>query len=469
MPADRPLRGAAARALLGGWRLFTLRRAERADFEPRPELFAFLFVLDLVALFVFAVAAVGLKGEVNLYELPRAFMFVPLALAVGLLAARLERSHAGADRDGEILRLPVALAAAGLLFTVVTSGMYLLAQRQWLPFTEAYWWYFDQLSLGWSALVVLNAAGRVLEASLVRRAAVGVAGIALLVLPSWWLPIGLIWMPRYDEGSYAGASFHTLAAESAFYAQRDLLERELAQIEPGRPGVPEIYLVAAALYAGEDVFMKEVDMITNLFRERFDAAGRTVQLVNNPKTVDSRPIASLTSLRETLAAVGESMNTDEDVLVLYVSSHGSDKHELTVDFRPIRFTPVTPDALKSALAESGIRWKVVIVSACYSGGFVNALKDDTTLVITAASAERQSFGCGATSDATYLAQALFGHAMKDTFSFEKGFESARGLIQTWEQEKKYTASEPQIHAGAAIRAKLAEIERRLAAGAARPR
>jgi hypothetical protein len=159
--------------------------------------------------------------------------------------------------------------------------------------------------------------------------------------------------------------------------------------------------------------------------------------------------------------VGETINRDEDVLVLYVTSHGSEKHELVVDFRPLRWRGIDPQGLKSALDDSGIRWKVLVISACYSGGFIDALKDERTLVITAASADRTSFGCGNTSDATYLAQALFGDALRKTYSFEQAFGEARKSIEQWEREKGYTASEPQIYVGSEIRAKLGQIERRL--------
>lgn len=456
MRIDRTLASAVRCALVGGFRLFTLRPARRADFAPSAELFALLVSIDLLLLFAVAVAAVGLQGELNLYELPRALMFVPLVLALGVIAARF-------DEEGELLRVPVALAAATLLFTLLTSLLYLLAMRQWLPFAEMYWAYFDYFALAWSGLVVVIAVMSLTTGRLWGRAMVAVAGLVVLVLPSLWMPMGLLWMPRYDDSSgYASASFHSLAAESSFYAQHDALERELDAIHAERPGIADIYLVAAALYAGEDVFMKEVEMISALFRERFDTEGRTVHLVNNGKTIHKYPVASLTSLRETLIYVGETMNVDEDVLLLYVSSHGSEKHELMVDFRPLRFSPITPASLKAALDESGIKWKVVVVSACYSGGFIDALKDPHTMVITASSAERQSFGCGNLSDATYLAQALFDQALRQTYSFETAFERARVLIGNWEKEKNFTASEPQIHVGSDIRTKLAELERSLA-------
>lgn len=461
MAVESPLARALTRSLRGGWRLFTLRPGNRSDFAPSPELFALLVALDVVLLFVFAVAAVGLEGELNIYELPRALLFVPLVLALGLAAARF-------DRESRLLTLPVALASAGLFFTVMSSGLYLLAQRQWLPFTEMYWAFFDYVAIAWSAVVVVLAVSSLTSAVLWARAFLAAAGVVLLVLPALWLPLGLMWMPRYsDQASYATGTFHSLAAESAFYAQHGALGRELATLQPERPGIPDIYVVAAGLYAGEDVFMKEVVMIASLFRDRFDADGRILRLVNNPKTIDEYPVASITSLREALVEVGAAMNVAEDVLVLYVTSHGSENHQLAVDFRPLRLDPITPDTLKSALDDSGVHWKVVVVSACYSGGFVDALKDERTMIVTAASADRQSFGCGYASDATYLGRALFGEALRQTFSFEAAAKTALEMIGKWEREKNQKASQPQLHVGSEIRAKLAEVERRLAARAAR--
>ena len=82
-------------------------------------------------------------------------------------------------------------------------------------------------------------------------------------------------------------------------------------------------LVGFAGYASEDVFYKELGVIDPLMRERFDAEGRSVLLVNNPKTVLQLPIASNTHLRRSLRAIGQKINRDEDVVVLYLTSHGS--------------------------------------------------------------------------------------------------------------------------------------------------
>ena len=449
------------RALGGAAKLLMLRRAHAPDFALRPELFASLILLDLALTFVFSVIAFGVHGQLNTYELARALMFVPLVLGVGMLARRV-------DRESGLLRLPVAFAAASVLMTIITSTLYLLAEYQLLPFVETYWFVFDDFVLVWSAAVILIAAMRLVAGSFPARLWLGLTAIASLVLPALWLPQGMLWMPRQDESAASRTgSFYTLAEEQAFYAQQGALERELATVQPQRPGIADVYVLAAGLYAGEDVFMKDVQLVTGVLNERLDTAGRTVTLINNPKTLEQRPIATLTSIREALARLGEIMDDEEDLLVVYLSSHGSEKHELSVDFRPLRLTAIDPQRLKSALDDSGIRWKVIVISACYSGGFVDALKDERTLIITAASADRTSFGCGSESESTYLARALFGEAMKKTRSFETAFEQARGLIEQWERDKGITASQPQIYVGSAVRGKLAQIERRLNGAVAR--
>ena len=448
-------------ALRGGGRLLAMRRVSPAEFAPIPEVFACLVTLDVLLMFVFAMAAFGVHGEVNVYELARALIYVPMVLLVGMLARRL-------DPGIELLRLPVAIAAASVIMNAITWTLYLLAQYQVLPYVETFWFAIDYVVLGWSVVIVMFAAWRMLGGSGLARASAGAAALLLVVLPAFLLPQGLVWAPHREPGAADGASrFYSLAEEKAFYAQQGALDRELDALQPQRPGVADVYAIAAGLYAGEDVFMKEVNMIAEVLAARFDAAGRTVVLVNNAKTLEERPIATLTSLRESLRHVGEIIDKREDVVLLYVSSHGSERHELAVDFRPLRLDVVTPENLKAALDESGIRWKVVIVSACYSGGFIDALKDERTLVVTAARADRASFGCGYASDATYLAKALFGEALASTHSIEKAFELARTKIEQWEREKGQTPpSEPQIFVGPEIRAKLADVERRLATRAA---
>lgn len=457
-PAQSML-AALVRNVRGGIRLAFLQRAGSAEFIASPEAYSFLVVLNLLVLFFLGVASAGIHGYFDYYELPRAFLFVPLTLFFGLIAARL----AGQPRP--LLLLPVALASAGTFITVACGMLALLVQHQFVSWTMPYWTFMRYATSAWWLAVIMVTTSRFLPMPHGRAVLAALAGAVLLVLPGWWYPQSYLWAPVYDAAAQEGseARFAGPSDEKAFYAQQEMLQRTLAKVQPERPGIPDIYLLTAGLYGREDVFMKEVKSIEELFRKRFDTEGRSVVLVNNPKAVYEYPVASLTSLSASLRHLGSRMNAAEDVLVLYVSSHGSETHQLSVDFWPLRLQPIDPALLKKALDASGIKWKVIVISACYSGGFIDPLKDEHSMIITASSATRQSFGCGNASDSTYLAKALFDEELRKTYSFETAFGNARRTIAVREKAQEFKPSEPQIFVGAAIRDKLKQIEERLTA------
>ena len=87
------------------------------------------------------------------------------------------------------------------------------------------------------------------------------------------------------------------------------------------------------------------------------------------------------------------------------------------------------------------------------------MKDDHTLVITAARHDRRSFGCADENDFTYFGRAFFKEAVSNTSSFEDAFYRAKSLVEEWEADDfKFpgTISEeahslPQMHDPLAIR------------------
>jgi len=76
--------------------------------------------------------------------------------------------------------------------------------------------------------------------------------------------------------------------------------------------------------------------------------------------------------------------------------------------------------------------------------------------MTAASANRQSFGCSDDSDLTYFGRAYFEKSLNSENSFEEAFNQARDLIAQWEIEEQREPSQPQIATSPAITHKLAE-------------
>lgn len=164
-------------------------------------------------------------------------------------------------------------------------------------------------------------------------------------------------------------------------------------------------------------------------------------------------------LKRALAEVGHLMDPADDVLFLVLSSHGSPGGFVAVENGTLPLGQLTADKLAAALRDSGIRWKVVIISACYSGAFIDALDDDDTIVLTAAAADRASFGCDDTRDLTYFGEALFRDALPGAPTLRDAFDRVRASIAEREQAEGVEPSLPQAWFGRAIEARLGELGR----------
>jgi len=292
-----------------------------------------------------------------------------------------------------------------------------------------------------------------------RRAAGAVFSVAMLA----WLPMHLdparMWdrdyAALYDDEAAQAPRQPALVGEEIFPRQAPLLDRALAALEPQTPGRPDLYFVAFGPYGDQDVFLKESLYSSGLFERRFGTHGRTLTLVNNEQKIGELPLATVTNLDQALKRLGAQMDPAEDILFLFLTSHGSRDGTLSVSLGDLSFKPLTAPVLASVLAGSGIQWKVLVVSGCYSGTFLEALKDDHTLVISAARADRTSFGCSDGAEFTYFGRAFFEQALNRTASFSEAFDIASQLVAEWETKEKRERSEPQMVAGPLIEAQLA--------------
>lgn len=233
-----------------------------------------------------------------------------------------------------------------------------------------------------------------------------------------------------------------------------LIAEALAAMPGQRPGRPDLYVVGFAGDGTEDVFRNEVLYLELLMQERFQVDGRMLSLVNNPDSLDEeapRPLATLANLAQALAGIGDAMDPDEDLLLLFITTHGTEDHELVAELAPFVDEAITPRALASVIEASGVRNRAVVVSACYSGGFLPALRGPDALVITAARKDRTSFGCGAASHVTWFGQAWLVEGLNRHVDFIKAFEHARREVAQREEAEGYSASYPQMHVGERIR------------------
>ncbi len=443
------------------FRLAMLRPVTEEKLAPRWwQLFAFTLLAILVPL-AYAFLQTGPAGEPGLEALPGALLHIPLLMCAGIAAAYLTQQ---AEKSlAAILSLLLVAFATDVLSSLVSSA--LLAA---LPGRMAYRLFGNGPQVIWAVWCALAGAVALVRlfgpGSFTRMGVVCISSLLIAVPMAFVYRDRTLWHESYDDAKDAARERmnSSVTQEDIFYRQPALLERELAAVAPQRPGLIDVFYIGMAGYGYQDVFRKEVVAVKKLMEERFDAAGHTIQLVNSGGSVASTPIASVTSLGAALKRVSAVMDRDEDVLVLFLTSHGSEKHRFSLEMYPLSFNELTPAVLRSALDESGIKNRVIVVSACYSGGFIEPLMDENTLVISASAADRNSFGCGNENDWTYFGKAFFDEALRKTTSFTAAFQQARPLIAEREKAQEFRPSDPQIAEGVHIRETLARLDAQLA-------
>ena len=308
-----------------------------------------------------------------------------------------------------------------------------------------------------------------------RTAAFSVAMAAVIGVGMWQFQ-DQPWEP--DVQALADASAETAAAadeaqapepvplaltQAMFEEQQTLWQQQVDALVPERPGVVDVYGLVFAPYADENVFRRESTMVSSLLQERFDAQGRVLHLLNHAETADTHAWATPENLQRAITALAARMDREHDVLVVYLTSHGARNHALAASHWPLQVAPATPEMLRAALDAAGIRNRVIAVSACFSGGWIEPLATDSTLIMTAADATHTSYGCGRLSELTFFGRAVFHEQLRQTHSFTEAFAKAVPLIQQREVAagKADGFSNPQIRVGKQITPVLQALEQRL--------
>ncbi|MCF4996221.1 peptidase C13 [Pseudomonas syringae] len=235
--------------------------------------------------------------------------------------------------------------------------------------------------------------------------------------------------------------------EIGLLAQGHLLEDALASLPASTPAV-ELYTLTLGGDGKQSVFLRESDFVANMLASRFGAYGQ-IRLVNHRDHLGDRPMATRENLRRAALALAE-RSGPEDLLFIYLTSHGTAEHELVLDQPRMELADLPADELAAVLAPLKNRDKVIVISSCYSGGFIPALKDERTLIMTASRADRVSFGCSEEANFTYFGDALFAQALNQTDDLEQAFKLARATVAERELADGFEASEPQIWASKTV-------------------
>ncbi len=345
-----------------------------------------------------------------------------------------------------------------LLIPAVSVAPYLLIVAWFLSDLN---WVDNHFAIAFGALILylILLSVRLIQAAYGNARARPVLCAIVLVIAAPYVMGGLnldtrLWLTDdVDEG----ASDDDSGVEALLYDQPARLVAATERMEPRDPANPNVFFLGFAGDGEQAIFKREEQFAQQVLGEHFGSEDRSVDLINDNDDRDAYPLASVSALRQSLGLIASRMDVDQDVLVLMLTSHGS-PDGLAVVNGTLPLSQLSPSDLQRALVDSGIKWRVVIVSACYSGVFREALAGPDTLVITASDAEHSSFGCDDERDLTYFGEAFLKDSVPSTNTLEDAFKKAVALVRDRETKEGKTPSNPQMSIGAPMREKLQGIE-----------
>jgi hypothetical protein len=297
------------------------------------------------------------------------------------------------------------------------------------------------------------------------------AMLIVLLLPGAVYPLSRVtdlspwvWSPAAagdeGEGGEADSGMPPSVAESLLFDQRRQIDEAVDAMTSNERNAPAVFFVGFAGVADQRVFAEEIKLAARVVDGKFSLSDRRLLLINDRRDLNEFPIASASGLGYALRAVAQKMDPESDILFLALSSHGSADAVLSVANGSLPLEQLTDEDLKTALKESGIKRRIIVISACYAGAFIKSLQDPDTIVITAAAADKTSFGCSDDRDMTYFGEAFYRDALPAAKTLQEAFESAKASIALREEKEHETPSEPQAFFGGAISALLGKYPMR---------
>lgn len=366
-----------------------------------------------------------------------------IILLGGIILARRAGNQA-------LVFVPVVLwLVADTLSALLQSLVQFLGSYGWLP-----GWSYSFLPILflvlflWQTLALLWIFFRRLRISWWERVIVLIGAVALLTI--WQRNVA-------DQPIFKQIPVESVLEEAALYEQPRLLQQALNSIDSSTDGKTDWYFMGVAGFSDQNVFRSEINKVRELFDVRFGTSGRSLALINNTYSWLDEPVATKTSVLRGLKRIGQQMNADEDVLMLTLSSHGNEDI-IQLANPPLAMENLDAAWLREALDASGVRWRVIVVSACYSGSFIDELASPTTVIITASAADKMSFGCTNTAEMTYFGQAFFAESLRENTSFSAAFKDAAYRVQERELYMGFEPSEPQMVIGSLMETALPAFE-----------
>lgn len=251
------------------------------------------------------------------------------------------------------------------------------------------------------------------------------------------------------------ATAEPLDVEALYAAQDRLMAEQVAALAPQKPGEPDVFALALGAAAEQSVFLTEVEGVSAILDAQYGAGSRTLKLANSQDAPTRYPLANRENLARALKEIGQRQGP-EDLAFLFLTSHGRED-VFSLDFPEAGTKNLTAAEFKAMLDDSGIGSAVIVVSACFSGSFIDDIAAPDRLVITAARGDRTSFGCRDGAEWTEFGESFFDKALRAEADPRKAFAVAETDVARKEAADRLTPSLPQMVEGAGIAAVLDRV------------
>ncbi len=415
------------------FRFLTLRTARLRQLPGHP--------LALAATWLGGALLVGLieyLAPFPVLDLLSPFAWLGVAVLGGLLVSRL------LDRNVDALRMAFAFSVVTLFAILLGDAARYAAQYAiWLPvalgIVVTAWAVSAIVRLVFGAADAVGAGRRV--------AAVLVSAVAIFT--------GIHGSTMYErllaahyQSLTSEDDFRTINQEVLWTAQPRLVADAAAPLSGSISPGADVHVISIAAGGLQDIFGREAQALGDLLQRRFDSGGEAIILSNAWDDLQQTPLANRTNISVVLNAIGEGFDPQSDLAVIYLTAHGGRDATLQTglpDYSQLQ--SISADFLADALAEAGITRRVIIVSACYAGSWIEPLATRDTIILAAARADRTSFGCDDSREYTFYGEAMLASGLGEGASLEAAQAKLEQSIGDAESERNLEPSLPQFFVG----------------------
>jgi hypothetical protein len=243
-------------------------------------------------------------------------------------------------------------------------------------------------------------------------------------------------------------------SEEGREASRQLLQKEASVARSQIESQPVSVIYAGfALHDGSTAFEGDIKTIKTMSTLMNRAAPDNVQLLSSNKpgfgkntlpSATEHDVANGIEAAAALERAAVEKYGKAPLLVVLLSSHGAPG--IVAVKAGDASARITAADLRDSLKPLAPYPTLIIVSACFSGSLINDLKTEKRIIMTAASADRPSFGCQSNSERTWFVDSL-AKAFSTDETLRQWYDATVHDVAQREIAMGYKPSQPRFWIG----------------------